>query len=241
MKPAAQLRLAAITPFTTIDYPGKLSAVLFVQGCPWRCSYCHNAWMQPRSAPEGTVSPTWSDAEQLFSRRKGLLDAVVFSGGEPCTDPALSDAMRIAREKFHLAVGLHTSGAYPRHLREVLSLVDWVGLDVKANPQNAAQYDAIAGRVGAALNFRDSFAAIRESGIPYEVRTTVHPSWLPTGDILETARYLREKGVENYALQIYRPAPGVLNGYPKVDADYPGVEVEETLSALFPQFVVRRF
>ena len=84
--PASHLRVAAVTPFTSIDYPGKLSAVVFVRGCPWRCVYCHNPWMQSRTPQPGDES--WERVEKLLARRKGLLDAVVFSGGEPCVDPA---------------------------------------------------------------------------------------------------------------------------------------------------------
>ena len=104
--PAAALRVAAITPFTTIDFPGRLSAVVFVQGCPWRCVYCHNDWMQSRAhAPESS----WDEVMKLLSRRKGLLDGVVFSGGEPTVDHALPEAMRTVKS-MGFEVGLHTGG-----------------------------------------------------------------------------------------------------------------------------------
>ena len=90
---AEALRIAAITPFTTIDYPGKLSAVAFVQGCPWRCIYCQNPWMQPKDFDPSLSHESWHRLEELLKRRRGLLDAVVFSGGEPTVDPALPDAI----------------------------------------------------------------------------------------------------------------------------------------------------
>ena len=90
--PAEELRVAAVTPFTTIDFPGKLSAVVFVQGCPWRCGYCQNVWMQPRELAEG--HETWQRVTALLSKRRGLLDGVVFSGyaGEGVNE-ALSDLL----------------------------------------------------------------------------------------------------------------------------------------------------
>ena len=86
---ASELKLAGLTPFTTIDFPGRLSAVAFVQGCPWRCVYCQNSWMQQRSFDPGLEHSSWEELESLLKRRHGLLDGVVFSGGEPCLDPAL--------------------------------------------------------------------------------------------------------------------------------------------------------
>ena len=116
---AEALRIAAITPFTTIDYPGKLSAVAFVQGCPWRCIYCQNPWMQPKDFDPSLSHESWHRLEELLKRRRGLLDAVVFSGGEPTVDSALPDA--VARVKaMGFKVGLHTGGIIPARLARVL-------------------------------------------------------------------------------------------------------------------------
>ena len=90
---AEHLKIAAITPYTSIDYPGYFSAVAFIQGCPWRCRYCHNPHMQPREFPPQYLHSSWEELIALLKRRQGLLDAVVFSGGEPTLDPALADAM----------------------------------------------------------------------------------------------------------------------------------------------------
>ncbi|MDR3005407.1 MAG: radical SAM protein, partial [Acidovorax sp.] len=80
---ARALQVGGLTPFTSIDYPGKLSAVIYVQGCPLRCSYCHNPHLQQRCA--GTQ--TWGAVHAWLQRRVGLVEAVVFSGGEPTVDP----------------------------------------------------------------------------------------------------------------------------------------------------------
>ena len=139
---ARHLKVAGITPFTSIDFPGKLAAVAFLQGCPWQCIYCQNPWMQSRAFAPDLEHSSWEELEKLLSRRKGLLDGVVFSGGEPLTDPALKSAIEEVKS-LGMAVGLHTSGSYPRHLKEVIGLVDWVGLDVKAPPENAALFEAV--------------------------------------------------------------------------------------------------
>ena len=85
------LRVGGITPFTTIDYPGELAAVLFCQGCPWRCRYCHNGHLLEA---DDTTLIDWSAVTGFLERRRGLLDAVVFSGGEPTAQRALADAIR---------------------------------------------------------------------------------------------------------------------------------------------------
>ncbi|MBI3069525.1 MAG: 4Fe-4S cluster-binding domain-containing protein, partial [Betaproteobacteria bacterium] len=75
-----RLRVGGLVPLTTTDYPGRLAAVVFCQGCPWRCGYCHNPHLLParRTAPIA-----WHAVRDFLERRRGLLDAVVFSGGEP--------------------------------------------------------------------------------------------------------------------------------------------------------------
>ena len=83
------LRIGGFTPFTTTDYPGQLAAVVFCQGCPWRCAYCHNPHLLPVEGPE---SHAWPDLLRFLASRRGLLDAVVFSGGEPTLQGGLADA-----------------------------------------------------------------------------------------------------------------------------------------------------
>lgn len=208
-RPAGALRVAGITPFTTIDFPGKLSAVVFVQGCPWRCAYCHNPWMQSRDFAPELEHGSWEEVERLLARRRGLLDGVVFSGGEPTIDPALPDAVRRVRE-WGFAVGLHTGGAYPARLAEILSDLEWVGLDVKASPDSPEKFEAVVGAKGATARFLEVFRRVRESGVRFECRTTAHPDYLANDDLLELARWLEREEVENFALQIYRRPPGLI-------------------------------
>lgn len=236
---ATELRIAAVTPFTTIDYPGILSAVAFIQGCPWRCPYCQNAWMQSRDPAPGTASVAWSDFFTLLKKRKGLLDGVVFSGGEPCLDPALPAAVHEVKS-LGMKVGLHTSGAYPTHLKEVIFELDWIGLDVKGPPQKPEVFNRAAGRSKAVEAFSESFEIVRASGVSYEARTTAHPDLLTAEDILDIAKWLSERGCTTYALQIYRTPPGTRGPLSAVGSDYPGEEVEKRLATLFPKFLLRR-
>ena len=93
-KPAEALVVGGLVRFTTIDFPGSLAAVAFIQGCPWRCVYCQNKELQSRRPDAETDQVSWAYIERFLSRRKGLIDGFVFSGGEPCVDPALADAVK---------------------------------------------------------------------------------------------------------------------------------------------------
>ena len=165
LKRGCDLRIGGIVAFTTIDFPGRLAAVLFCQGCPWRCTYCHNKHLLPFSP--GTVA--WPAVVDFLRTRKDLLEAVVFSGGEPLAQPTLPEAMRAVRA-LGFRIGLHTSGVSPARLARVLPLVDWIGLDVKAS---RARYREVTGADAGAAVYR-SLALILDAGVDYQVRTTVH-------------------------------------------------------------------
>ncbi len=138
---ADDLVIAGLVPMSTVDWPDHLTATVFLQGCPWNCFYCHNQALIPVRVP-GLVA--WQEVRDLLARRRRLLDGVVFTGGEALRQDALADAAAEVR-RAGFAVGLHTAGAYPRRLADVLAagLVDWVGLDVKALPDS---YPQVVGR-----------------------------------------------------------------------------------------------
>lgn len=182
---AAALRIGGLQRFTSIDYPGALAAVVFVQGCAWRCVYCHNPQLQGRQPTPG--SPRWGEVHDWLRTRLGLLDAVVFSGGEPTLDPALPAALDAVRA-LGLRTGLHTAGMAPRRLQAVLTRLDWVGLDIKAPLHDGGnRHDRITGVHGAASAVSRSLDLVLRSGVAFQLRTTVHPQWLSDGD-LETLR-----------------------------------------------------
>lgn len=193
---AAALRVGGIVPFTATDFPGRFAAAVFIQGCPWRCGYCHNPHLQPRR--RGPLD--WSDVTALLDRRAGLLDGVVFSGGEPTIDPALPDAIAEVRARG-LAVGLHTACIYPRRLQAVLPLLDWVGFDIKAPFED---YARVTGVSGSGAPARECMEMIVDSGVAHECRTTLHPSLTSACQVEELAATLAEAGVRNYALQMFR-------------------------------------
>jgi pyruvate formate lyase activating enzyme len=193
--------VAALTPLTTIDYPDALSAVLFLQGCPWRCPYCHNPELRPmRGAAPGLP---WTYVREFLGARRGLLDAIVFSGGEPTIHPGLAEAMREVR-RFGYAVGLHTNGAYPAVVRDLLDerLLDWVGLDLKA-PRWL--YAPATGVETTAMNTFETLRLLLRSGAPLDARTTVYRPLLDDEEVLRLAGELRPTGLTRLRLQPWRP------------------------------------
>ena len=238
----AALRVGGVQRFTSIDYPGALAAVVFVQGCPWRCVYCHNPQLQSRRVPQPGAAPAWPDLLAWLGSRRGLLDAVVFSGGEPTADPALPQAVDEVRA-LGFSVGLHTAGMLPRRLRALLPRLDWVGLDVKAPLVDDALHARITGvRAGAprgAIAVRESLTALQASGVAFECRTTAHPAVLSGAALESIGCGLASAGVARYALQIGRPV-GALTGTAMPAADYPPAQTLQLLQRLFPAFEVRR-
>lgn len=234
MPAAHHLKVGGITPFTATDYPGKLSAVIFIQGCPWRCDYCHNPHLQLRSADSPLAWPAILD---LLQRRIGLIDAVVFSGGEATVDPALHAAIRDVRT-FGFAIGLHTAGIYPKHLVDLLPLLDWVALDIKAPFDD---YQRITHSRDSGELARKSAQMILAAGIAYEFRTTIHASLLPENQLLQLAQTLAQMGVQNYALQLFRPQ-GCLDSRLNTasNAGYPAPDLVQEIAALFPCFTLRQ-
>ena len=180
-RPAAEsgkpLRLGGLTPLTTIDFPGRLAAVLYCQGCPWRCTYCHNTELLDAATPPALP---WPDALAFLHRRRGLLDGVVFSGGEPTLQAALADALAAVRA-LGMQTALHTAGMYPQRLAALLPQLDWVGLDIKAP---AHRHDAIAATPGSAGRPRQALRALADSGIDFECRTTWHPGLFSASELL---------------------------------------------------------
>ncbi|MDP2784966.1 MAG: anaerobic ribonucleoside-triphosphate reductase activating protein [Sulfurimicrobium sp.] len=195
-KPAS-LQVGGLTPLTTTDFPGLLAAVVFCQGCPWQCGYCHNPHLIPRG---GEATRNWAEVMAFLHRRQGLLDAVVFSGGEPTLQSGLADACREARE-LGFKIGLHTAGTYPERLAEILPSLDWVGMDIKAP---FADYDRTTGVPGSGERARESLLHLLDSGVDYEIRTTLHPDLMSEESIVALARELAALGVRHFVLQQFR-------------------------------------
>lgn len=200
MQGADSLAIAGLVALSTVDWPGKLVATAFLQGCPWRCTYCHNAGILDTRTP-GAVP--WSAVRTLLAKRHGLLDGVVFSGGEPTRQVGLLDAVRqVKGEGFK--VGLHTGGAYPARLAPLLPHVDWIGFDVKAPARLYRAITRVGGETTTADRAFESLHMVLDAGIDVQVRTTVDPTVLTDDDVRELTDTLFDLGVHEHVLQQVR-------------------------------------
>jgi pyruvate formate lyase activating enzyme len=196
---STELRVGGLARLSTCDWPGELAATVFCQGCGWDCAYCHNPHLRPAQAEQ---QMSWQDVFAFLESRRGLLDGVVFSGGEPTLQPALLNAVQDVRS-LGFRIGLHTAGMAPERFASLLPWIDWVGFDVKA-PFHA--YSRITGVEHSGDKANASLRLLLASGVPYEVRTTLHPALLTPADMLELRDELLSLGVTHYAVQHFRPA-----------------------------------
>jgi pyruvate formate lyase activating enzyme len=193
-----QLKVAGITPLSTVDYPDLLSSVIYTQGCPLRCGYCHNPHLISAKSSADTI--TWDSVLSFLQQRIGFLQGVVFSGGEPTLQQGLPQALEAVKQ-LGFKVGLHTSGVYPDKLAAIIANIDWIGLDVKALPED---YASVCGRPGMAKAVDESISIMLSSKIDYEVRLTLHPLDIDEERIVRLLDRLYAMGVKVCVIQLAR-------------------------------------
>lgn len=195
----SKIIVGGVEKFSAVDFPEKLCAVIFMQGCPWKCPFCHNASL--RNVLKSNDFD-WEKFINFLKTRIGKLDAVVFSGGEPLVQDNLKDAIEEVKT-LGFEIGLHTGGYRPEHLAKILPLLDWVGFDIKA-PFVSEKYEQIIG-VNHLSKVEQSLDLLLDWGGDFECRTTCDPRFLSVENLIEIAQQLKTKGVKKYFLQKYRP------------------------------------
>jgi pyruvate formate lyase activating enzyme len=164
------MNLAGFVPLSLCDYPGRVSAVVFTQGCNFRCPWCHNGHLLPLVAAS-SKSVSEEQVMAVLEERRTRLGGVVVSGGEPTVQPALPRFLRRLKA-LGLDVKLDTNGSRPEMLRQLLAdrLLDYVAMDVKA-PWN--KYAVLTGTSCCDVAaMQASVALIAASGVPHQFRTT---------------------------------------------------------------------
>ncbi len=198
------MKVAGLQRVTLIDFPGKVAASVFLAGCNLACGYCHNRWMIDAAGVTEAISV--ADLLEWLETRRGLLDGVCISGGEPTLDPDLPDLIRAIRTMGYL-IKLDTNGTFPRRLKALLDegLIDYVAMDVKAPLDE--RYALMAGVAISPGPVRQSMAALAAWGGAYELRTTVGPG-LQEQDLLDMAVELVD--APRWILQPFEASDGVL-------------------------------
>lgn len=213
--------IGGLQKFSVLDYPGCLSAVIFTQGCNFRCQYCYNpmlVWPAVGKYKNSPFSPREKDEkghpglseDDLFlflESRIGKLDAVVITGGEPTLHGDLPGfAAKIKESGFK--VKLDTNGSNPAMLRRLIrdGLVDYLAMDIKAPP---SKYKFVCGAEPDLADLGKSVMIVKESGLPHEFRTTVVPALTDPEDIEEIGKLIA--GAEKWFLQRFKSDNDLIN------------------------------
>lgn len=199
--------ISSITPFTLLDYPHKAACILWYAGCNMRCLYCYNPEIV---LGKGTIS---FDAVLAFlDKRKGLLNAVVFSGGECMIHKNIAENIKKVKELGFL-VKIDTNGSKPELLQQLIEekAVDYVALDFKALP---SKFESIT-QSNLYDSFEKSFEILLKSNVPFEVRTTYHSELISVEEISEMTSFLKKnKYTGNYYIQHFRNDTPTLGNLP---------------------------
>ncbi len=179
--------IAGLQKMTLLDYPGKVACTVFLQGCNFRCPFCHNSDLLGGAAPDTLAV---DDLLAFLDKRKGLLDAVCITGGEPTLQPDLSSLIRAIKERGY-AVKLDTNGSRPAVLKQLAAeqLLDYVAMDVKNSP---ARYSETVGVSSFDLApVEESLSFLLTGTLPYELRTTVVAELHSEEDFEEIGNWLQ--------------------------------------------------
>ncbi len=185
--------IGGLEKLSLLDYPGQIAAIVFTQGCNFRCHFCYNPMLVlPTGGTKNIKNSSLLSEDEFFAflkNRRGKLDAVVITGGEPTIHQDLPEFIAKIKELGYL-VKLDTNGTNPAMLQTLLDkqLIDYLAMDIKAP---LAKYETVVGLKPDLNKIKKSVKIIRESGLPYEFRTTVAPDLLTPDDVLAMAEELR--------------------------------------------------
>ncbi len=197
--------IAGLQKMTLLDYPGKVAATVFIGGCNFRCPYCHNASLLH---PANDAQEITEDTVLAFLKsRKGLLDGVCVTGGEPLLWEGLAPFLRKVKDLGFL-IKLDTNGTRPDTLKALIGegLVDFVAMDLKHAPDKYALASGTKADVLPAV--KESAAYLLSGAVPCEFRTTVVQGMHTPEDLVEIGKWIQ--GADAYFLQNFTDAPDVL-------------------------------
>ncbi len=197
-----KMEIVGLDKVSLLDFPGKISAIIFTNGCNFACPYCHNSSIATKKYP------LINEDEILayLSKRAGLIDGVVISGGEPLLQNDLIDFIKKVKQ-MGLAVKIDTNGYMPDRLKQILDTgqVDYVAMDIKAPPEN---YSKVIGVKNFDINrILQSIEILKNSGIDYEFRTTFIKDYHKTSDVSKICEMI--KGAKHYYIQSFKDSDDV--------------------------------
>ena len=190
------MKIGGFQKMTMLDYPGKIACTVFTYGCNLRCPFCHNASL----VIDGAELFSEDDILSHIIKRKGVLDGVCITGGEPLLQSDIFDFMKKIK-KIGLPIKLDTNGAYPEGLKKAieLGLVDYIAMDIKNSREKYALTTGIEGID--TTPFEKSVEIIKSSGVDYEFRTTIVRELHTLDDMKKIGEWL--KGAKRHFLQSF--------------------------------------
>ena len=179
------MKIHGFQKMTLLDFPGKVACTLFTGGCNFRCPFCHNASLVTH------IDGSEIAQEEIFSylnKRKGLLDGVCITGGEPLLQPDVASFIRRVKE-MGFAVKLDTNGSFPEGLAALIDegLLDYVAMDIKNSKE---KYESTCGKSIDITAIERSVALLKEGRVDYEFRTTLVKELHTIEDVLSMAKWL---------------------------------------------------
>ncbi len=223
------VEIKGIEKFSSRDFPGHISSTVFLGGCTFRCPYCHNSQLVLEPETIQSMAADWFLS--YLDSRKGWLEAICFTGGEPLLHEDLEDLIRVVRERG-LLVKLDTNGSFPDRLEALLALglVDWVALDIKAPLE---RYREVTRSTVDPEKIVRSADLLRSSGIRHHFRTTVVPGLVGKEDVVRIGEWLN--GAARYFIQQFVPQTTIDPAYLDVKP-YGRAQLEEIVAAAKPYF-----
>ena len=201
------MHIGGMQKLTLLDYPGKVACTVFLSGCNLRCPYCHNPGLV---LPDQINAPGMPEADvfSFLEQRKGKLDGVCITGGEPTLQPELPEFLEKLRD-FGYAIKLDTNGTNPGMLKGLLhdGLLDYVAMDIKNSSQ---RYAETCGGVDILSKVQESVLLLQDSPTDYEFRTTVCKPLHTEKEMEEIGRWL--KGAKRYFLQPFVDSGNLVSG-----------------------------
>ena len=199
------MKIEALQKLTLLDYPGKMAATVFTYGCNLRCPFCHNALLVTEESEGGIET---EEVLSFLSKRKGMLEGVCVTGGEPLLQPDIEDFLKAIKDMGFM-VKLDTNGTFPKKLKDIVrkGLVDYVAMDVK-NCRD--KYALTSGKTCMDLSAVDESIRFLLSGeVEAEFRTTVVKSFHTEEDLLKITDWI--SGADRYFLQQFVDSGNLIN------------------------------
>ena len=221
--------IGGLRKLSTLDYPTKLCVTVFTKGCNFRCPFCHNAPLVLKERFDNNENINQSEIFDFLKKRKGLIDALCLTGGEPLINDIseVSDFLSVAKEMGYL-VKLDTNGSFPEKLSFLINekLVDFVAMDIK---NSLSKYDETAGVEIKTDNIKKSAEILMRGSVDFEFRTTVVKTLHDSESMKEIGKWL--EGTEKYFLQSFVPSENTIKqGYEPFGAD----ELENLRQVVLP-------